>query len=97
MSRRRPSWAVLPIGPLVDEVERRRRASGASWTALCRSAGVCRRSMARWLARGDLPAAAADRLAVALGLHPVMLWPNEWPAALDAVWPLEPRPTTRAA
>jgi lambda repressor-like predicted transcriptional regulator/DNA-binding phage protein len=82
----------LPIGPLVELVERHREdldetgMPTMSWAELARRAGYWPRSLHQWKAAGLVPPAAADRLACALGTHPVLIWPEEWPAALGARW-----------
>ena len=88
MSRRR-AWPALPIAPLLEVLEMSAPGHGhrpATRLGLCRRAGVHHRSFLRWVERGDLPPAAADRLAVALGLHPVLVWPDEWLTVLDRRW-----------
>lgn len=83
----------LPITPLVEVLEARRRvevpelvAGACSAQSMCRRAGVHTRSFYQWRRVGHLPAAVADRLAIALGLHPVLLWPEEWPDVLRRRW-----------
>lgn len=36
--------------------------------------GICDRSIVRWLATGAVPDRSADRLAIALELHPAIVW-----------------------
>jgi hypothetical protein len=40
------------------------------------------RTVERWVKKGHIPWYAADAAAIALGLHPIMIWPNQW-LALD--------------
>ncbi len=42
--------------------------------------GTSRQQVRRWQAGGRLQEETADRAAVALGLHPVMIWPEWWEA-----------------
>lgn len=44
-------------------------------SALARALGCAHEQVSRWRSNG-LPLDAADRLAVALGLHPVEVWPD---------------------
>ena len=58
----------LPVEPLV--------ARYGNVSALARALGVDRVQVSRWRRTG-IGLATADRLAIAIGLHPVDLWP-EW-------------------
>jgi lambda repressor-like predicted transcriptional regulator len=64
----------LPIDPVLAVVPGRR--------ALARRTGMSLRTIGRWCDNG-VPYEASDRLAVALGYHPLELWPD-WHAYLDA-------------
>ena len=44
---------------------------------LSAASGASRKSVERWRHRGAVSERDADRVAVGLGLHPAMLWP-EW-------------------
>jgi transcriptional regulator with XRE-family HTH domain len=66
----------LPLGPV------RARSGSITQRELATAAGVALRTVSRWWARGSVPAWAADELAVAVGEHPALLWP-EW-LALDS-------------
>lgn len=46
--------------------------------------GVSSRAWCRWMVKGGVDVWTADRVAVHLGLHPCMIWP-EWCEAADAV------------
>lgn len=50
---------------------------GYSTEDFARTVGVNHTTAGQWRARGSIPRDAADGVAVALGLHPVQLWP-EW-------------------
>lgn len=45
--------------------------------------GVTRHVLGSWEDKGSLQAASADRAAVALGMHPMSIWPEEWWAYLE--------------
>lgn len=64
----------FPFTPLAD-VAQRRWPDGGIYTRLAEFAGVHRKQISRWRTAG-VPTWAADRLAVALGLHPADLWPE---------------------
>jgi len=51
--------------------------------ALQRLLGVDRRTSHKWRAQGGMPLHAADRLAVAAGVHPVDIWGDEWFTAIS--------------
>ena len=101
----RNPFRKLPIGPLLEEVERFgwRWGNGeagrlpehasdehdhrpGSIAELARAAGYPVRSVHRWREAGEVPPEAADRLSCALGLHPVLLWPEQWPEVLEVRW-----------
>lgn len=68
---RRPSAPRWPLSALV------RLVGPMSQRDLARRAGIHERQIARWFAAGSVPDQSADRLAIALGWHPVLIWP-EW-------------------
>ncbi len=54
------------------------RAAGmCSYSELARRIAVREDTVWKWVSRGRIPELAADRLAVALGLHPFDIW-TEW-------------------
>jgi hypothetical protein len=57
----------LPLAPLVERY--------GSVSALARALGRERITVSKWNTRG-LPAVSADEVAVAVGLHPVEVWPD---------------------
>lgn len=75
----------LPAAPLKLELSRARRARRLTWGELAGWLGVSPRTVARVMASIELSEDTADRLAIALGLHPVLLWPEEWPLGVDGV------------
>jgi hypothetical protein len=64
----RPAQHRLPLEPLVRRY--------GTVCGLARALGVHRTQASRWRAMG-VPLDTADRLAVAVGLHPCEVWP-EW-------------------
>lgn len=64
----------LPLAPLVELY--------GSVSMLARALKRDRQVVSRWNAHG-LPAVSADEVAVALGLHPVEVWPN-WHEVMEA-------------
>jgi hypothetical protein len=56
--------------------------TGANVLALARRLDVHQRVAQRWHAEG-IPEPAADRVACALGLHPLLLWPEFYDALSD--------------
>ena len=67
----------LPIEPLLE------RLSGVDFTAMAIECGLDRRTFLRYRALG-VPVAAADRIAVTLGLHPALVWGRGWFEEVDA-------------
>lgn len=64
----------LPLAPLVERY--------GSVSALARALGRDRIVVSKWNTRG-LPAVSSDDVAVALGLHPVEVWPD-WHEVMEA-------------
>jgi hypothetical protein len=80
-------YAEMRFGNRVVSSDR----DSATWTlqspldTLALTVGVCRSNVYKWKRKG-LSITQADRLSIALGLHPSALWP-EWyklPVACDA-------------
>jgi hypothetical protein len=44
--------------------------------------GSSPRTLKRWRSEGKIPWLSADQMAIALGLHPILVWGDEW-LALD--------------
>lgn len=77
---------LLPIGPLVEAVQRHLVAAGTPWGVarmLGHLAGVERGTAWSWIRRGTIEESRADRVACRLGLHPAMLWGVEWLADVE--------------
>jgi hypothetical protein len=72
-----PLIGRLPAAPLQRELAFR-RGPGESWEHLAVRLGVCPRSLHRLMAASEIGATAADRWAIRLRLHPVLVWPNDW-------------------
>lgn len=69
----------LPAGPLKRELRRARRTHGDTWDELAVRLHVSARTLTRLLRARDVAEQVADRMACRLGLHPVLIWPREWP------------------
>jgi lambda repressor-like predicted transcriptional regulator len=65
-------FSVEPLRHLLEL----RRGRGFGINAVAAAAGIERRQLQRLLARRRLRSDAADAIAVALGRHPVELWPD---------------------
>lgn len=76
----------LPAAPLQRVLRRMRAAESLTWDELAERAGVTSRHLFRLLAAPDVSERAADRIACRLGLHPVLLWPDEWLRCERSVW-----------
>lgn len=55
------------------------RFAGMSAAEIAELLGVTPRTVSRWRNGGTIEPATADRLACYLGMHPVEMWPHEWP------------------
>lgn len=69
----------LPAAPLKRELRRARRNYGVTWDELAVRLHVSSRTLTRLLAARDVSEHTADRMACRLGLHPVLIWPRQWP------------------
>jgi len=86
MAQSRIPRIMFPFDPVVDRIcaqTDKRRPSGASRhrkeheltiTDIAMSVGVTRRTIHRYLKAGMIPELTADRVAVAIGEHPLALW-----------------------
>ena len=89
----RPPAPRLPLAPLIATVEGRRwmvaRNGGVQRTGpvkeLSRETGVTTRSIHRY-AHDGVPVDQADRMAIALGEHPAIVWGDAWVAVGLAEW-----------
>jgi AraC-like DNA-binding protein len=69
----------LPAAPLHRVLRRLRTAESLTWDQLADRAGVTPRHLFRLLAAETVSERVADRIVCRIGLHPVLLWPSEWP------------------
>lgn len=78
--------ATLPIDPLWRLAEVRADMTEGSATAegsftqvvFADMLGMSERSVGRWVSEGRLPWVSADEAACALGLHPSLVWGDDW-------------------
>lgn len=71
---------TLPLDPLIERVSWQLGIAIEQVTPRCLATalGVAPRTVQRWQARGRvIPAKSCDRLAIGLGWHPCVIWP-EW-------------------
>lgn len=71
----------LPAAALHRALSRARQLYGLAWDELAERLGISFRTLIRLLAAQDLSLSVADGMAVRLGLHPVLLWPDHWPCS----------------
>lgn len=64
----------VPLEPILQLLE---GSTNAKHQQVAELAGVWRRSVQRWGAIG-IDVYTADRVVVALGSHPMLLWPDLW-------------------
>jgi transcriptional regulator GlxA family with amidase domain len=70
--------ARLPAAPLRRLLLRLRDAESLTWDELADRAGLTTRHLFRLLAARTVSELVADRISCRLGLHPALLWPEEW-------------------
>ena len=70
---------TYPATPLLETAARILGGEEApTYTDIAAIIGVADRTISRWAAGQDIPEAAADRAAIALGTHPCLIWPEWW-------------------
>jgi hypothetical protein len=68
----------LPAAPLNRVLLRIRANESLTWDQLAARVGVTTRHLFRILAARSVSERVADRIACRVGLHPALLWPEEW-------------------
>lgn len=71
--------ATLPLEPLLERVAWQIGIDleGLSVRQVADAVGMQPRSIQRWKENGGVPVGTCDRVAIALGWHPCVIWP-EW-------------------
>ena len=69
----------LPAAPLKRVLKRLQASESLTWEELADRIGVTERHLCRVLAARELSERVADRISCRIGLHPLLLWPKEWP------------------
>lgn len=70
--------ARLPAAPLQRILTRTRLTFGLCWEELAARLGMSSRTLSRVMSARTLSPFVADRLAIRLGSHPALIWPDEW-------------------
>lgn len=73
-----PPTAGLPAEALHLALSRARQQYGLAWDELADRLGLSFGSLLRIMSAETVTPEVADRMAVRLGLHPFVLWPDEW-------------------
>lgn len=68
----------LPADPLKDRLLKSKGSRGTTWDELAQRVGVSSRTLMRVMSATTVSECVADRMAIRLGLHPVLIWPAEW-------------------
>jgi transcriptional regulator with XRE-family HTH domain len=68
----------LPAEALHLALSRARQLYGLAWDELADRLDISFRTLLRLMSAETVTPVVADRMAVRLGLHPVVLWPEEW-------------------
>jgi plasmid maintenance system antidote protein VapI len=69
----------LPAAPVKRVLKRLQALESLTWEELAERVGVTERHLCRILAARELSEHVADRISCRIGLHPLLLWPKEWP------------------
>jgi hypothetical protein len=72
------SRAALPLKPLWDIARAQADDPGMSVVEFAHACRTTERAVTRWRSNGMVPWISADEAAVALGLHPMLVWGNAW-------------------
>jgi hypothetical protein len=72
------STAGLPAEALHRALSRVRQRYGLAWDELADRLDISFKALLRVMSAQTVPPVVADRMAIRLGLHPVVLWPDEW-------------------
>lgn len=73
-SRQRASVSLEPLARLV-ETQLGPELTTESFARLCKTTS---HAIDRWRNNGTIPWVSADEAAIAIGLHPVLVWGDEW-------------------
>src|SRR5437870_373296 len=68
----------LPAAPLKRVLKRLQANESLTWEQLADRIGVTERHLCRILTARDLSELVADRISCRIGLHPLLIWPEEW-------------------
>lgn len=71
----------VPAAPLQRLIVRMKDGLGMTWHEFGQRVGITSRTLQRAMASKTIGIYAADHMAVRLGSHPILLWPDEWGAA----------------
>jgi hypothetical protein len=74
-------FLYLPAAPLQRALVATKRSRELTWEELACHLGVSSRTLARIMSAEKVKVSLADHMSLRLGLHPVLLWPNEWQVA----------------
>ena len=70
--------ASLPLTPLMNLVVGTDASSDVTITEFARRIGSTTQAVNRWRRNGRIPWVSADEAAVAIGLHPILVWGDDW-------------------
>ncbi len=71
-------FLCLSAEPLKRVLVATKRSRQLTWEELACHLDVSSRTLARIMSAEEVGVSLADRMSLRLGLHPVLLWPNEW-------------------
>jgi lambda repressor-like predicted transcriptional regulator len=68
----------LPAEPLKRVLRNTMKARSLCWESLAVRLGVSSRTLLRVMKATTVSPYVADHIAIRLGTHPALIWPNEW-------------------
>jgi hypothetical protein len=73
-----PKKAGLPAEALHLALSRARQRYGLAWDELAERLDISFQTLLQIMSATTVTPVVGDRMAVRLGVHPVILWPDEW-------------------
>lgn len=68
----------LPYEPLIRAARLLADDTNLSQASLARLVGTSNEAVSRWNVSGEVPWISADVAAIRLGLHPILVWGDDW-------------------
>lgn len=77
------STKALPYAPIETLLAARRHEGDGEVAVMAEAMNVTTRTLCRWKTAGVVPFASADKAAIALHLHPAIIWGDDYFDGID--------------